>query len=131
MTTGQIAALTAAIGQTLIIEVGGYSTPGTVVWGEFLRAILTDVAITSQARDRQVQLTARVAAVNETLQTRTLPALSQNISDSGRRQWRSTIIDHRLRPGDTVTDGVTSFVAYYVQYEITAHGSWMAVQEAG
>ena len=56
-------------------------------------------------------LTARVAAVLETLQTRTLEGVYQRSDTSGRKSISCVKVNPVLRPGDTVTDGDWSFVA--------------------
>jgi plastocyanin len=98
--------------------------------GEFLRATVTEWETDKTTASYGLNLTCRVAAVNETLQTRALEGVIETKSEAGRRSIRAAVVNHRLRPGDTVTHGATSFVAHNVTYAVGINGAWMEVQEA-
>ncbi len=131
VTTAQRAAILAAvnIGQ-LVIYSGLRSSDGTETMGEFLRATLTETNETLEPWNAGMILTARVSAVLETLQTRTLEGVYQRSSSSGRKSISCVKVNPVLRPGDTVTDGDWSFVADSVTYKIYAFSSDMTVLEA-
>lgn len=126
------AVLAALLGTTR--EVALYSgirdSAGVETIGEFLRATVTDWETERVTASHELKLTCRVAAVNETLQTRALEGVDHIASDAGRRTVRATKINPRLRPGDTVTWSDIAFVAHNVSYEVGTGGSWMEVQEA-
>jgi len=117
------------VGYPVVIYSGNKSGDGSENLGEFLRANLEQVDYTQTPASVVVDLTCRVDAVNETLQTRPLTGVVGYQNDNGRVLLRCTDIQHRLRPGDTVTYGSLSFVAYNVQYGIEYSGQWMTVQE--
>lgn len=131
MTSAQRAALLAAMGTGQIVIYSGLrDSNGAETLGEFLRATLVEYAETSEPMGSTVTLTARVAAVLETLQSRILEDVIGRASDRGRRSIRCLKINPILRPGDTVVDGDISFVAHSVTYRISATDCWMDVIEA-
>lgn len=131
VTTVQRAAILAAVnvGQ-LVIYSGLRAGDGTETLGEFLRATLTETDETLEPWNAGMILTARVAAVLETLQTRTLEGVYQRSDASGRKSISCVKVNPVLRPGDTVTDGDWSFIADSVTYKISAFSSDMTVREA-
>lgn len=131
VTTTQRAAILAAVGMgQLVIYSGLRSSDGTETMGEFLRATLTETNETLEPWNAGMILTARVSAVLETLQTRTLEGVYQRSNSSGRKSISCVKVNPVLRPGDTVTDGDWSFVADSVTYKIYAFSSDMTVREA-
>ncbi|MBK8184323.1 MAG: hypothetical protein IPK63_16160 [Candidatus Competibacteraceae bacterium] len=116
------------IGQLVIYT--GLKTGGTETLGEMLRATITDVEDTRESHGVTCKVTCRVSAVLETLQTRYLEGVYQRTREAGRRSISCTKVNPLLRPGDTVDDGVWSFVAYSITYRITPFYSEMVVQEA-
>jgi len=122
--------LESRIGNTIFIEAGYRDMHGNETRGEFLRATLESINFEKISQDSFANLTCRVDAVNETLQTRKLTGVISYQSDNGRKLLKCTDINHRLRPGDTVTYGSISFVANNVNYEIGQSDQWMTVQEA-
>lgn len=114
----------------IVIYSGIRDSAGTETMGEFLRATVTEWETEKTSASYGLNLTCRVAAVNETLQTRALEGVIETKSDAGRRSIRAEKVNHRLRPGDTVTYGAISFVAHNVTYEVGVGGAWMEVQEA-
>jgi hypothetical protein len=101
-----------------------------VTMGEFLRATLTDVRYSQTGSDAETLLTARVAAVNETLQSRMLAGVERLIGADGRRSAICSVIDFRLRPGDLVTAAGETFTAYSVQYRVEPDRTLMTVRES-
>ena len=127
VTPTQAATLLNCVDHALVIYVGTRQKDVETL-GEFLYAVLTSVEY-EQAPFRSVaRLTGRVAAVNETLQTRALLGVTSVQNEDGRERVRCACIDYRLRPGDTVTVGTTSFVAYRVAYQIAPAQQWMEVE---
>lgn len=127
VTPTQAATLLNCVDHALVIYVG-MRQKDVETRGEFLYAVVTSVEY-EQAPFRSVaRLTGRVAAVNETLQTRALLGVTSVQNEDGRERVRCACIDYRLRPGDTVTVGTTSFVAYRVAYQIAPAQQWMEVE---
>jgi hypothetical protein len=126
----QAEALENYIGNQLVVYSGLKNNNGTETLGEFLRAELESVSHEIIANYGTATLTCRVDAVNETLQTRELTGVIDYQNDNGRKLLKCTDINHRLRPGDTVTYESISFVANNVNYEIGQSDQWMIVQEA-
>lgn len=129
ISASQAAAIESLIGYPVVIYAGIKNNDGTENLGEFLRANLEQVIYTQEISSVIVELTCRVDAINETLQTRPLTGVIGYQNDNGRILLRCTDIQHRLRPGDTVTYESLSFVAYNVQYQIDNFSRWMTVQE--
>lgn len=130
-TTTQRAAIVAALGiGQLVVYAGLRAGDGSETMGEFLRATLTDYEESLDARSSAMRLTGRVAAILETLQSRTLEHVYERVNDGGRRSIKCRKVNPVLRPGDTAVDGVDSLVVHNITYQITPAECWMQVQEA-
>lgn len=122
--------LQARLGAALVVNAGFHYPDGSESAGELLRAYLTEVAHETRFCGTTLTLTARVDAVNETLQSRELAGVTEIGADGGQRYIRCARVNTRLRPGDTVTGGGLSFVANSVEYRISPSGETMTVREA-
>lgn len=118
-----------AAGAELVIFAGYRTVSGEETTGIFLRATLTELAREQQARGAEIQLTARVIPTPYTLGSRTLPGVVRRGRDQGRRTAQCVALDARLRPGDTVDDGVDQWVVGSVLYQISPQSVTMDLTE--
>lgn len=123
------AALDTALGVSVIVYAGLRRPDGTETLGEFLRAVITEVEIERDPQHYTARVTARIQVALEPLQTRAAVGVVSRTEDNGRRSLRCAV-DPRLRPGDTVADGATTWVAHHVLYTVGPNTAWMEVQEA-
>lgn len=117
-------------GAEVLITAGLRYADGTEISGPFLRATLTEVKPEREARNGSIALVARVIPTPYSLSSRTLAGVAERGKDrSGRRTARCCVIDPLLRPGDTVDDGVQSWVAGAILYLVAPALSYMLVTE--
>lgn len=121
--------LQSVIGAAITIDSGLRDSAGTETIGLFLRAYLTEVNHSQTPAGGNAVLTCRVDAINETLQTRALEGVTDQIKDGGKWLLRCGKVNHRLRPGDTATYGALSFTVNAVRYQIAVNSTWMEVEE--
>lgn len=97
--------------------------------GQFLRATVTDIAIDQGSRAISVAITARVIPTAFSAGSYALTGVSERGADDGRRTVRCAV-DERIRPNDTVDDGLASWTAGIIRYRISPSSSGMHITEA-
>lgn len=124
------ALMESSFGANIVLQSGLRDSRGVETLGEFLRGALTGIEHDRSPWSASATLTVRVAAVNETLQARTLEAVTDiSMNDSGKRRVRCAKIDHRLRPGDTAIYSAGAFVVNALAYAAGPADTWMEVEE--
>lgn len=114
----------------LLIFSGIREQDGSETIGQFLRAVLTEVRPEREANRSGFTLVSRVVPTSYTLGSRTLYGVQERGKDRrGLRTARCGMIDPLLRPGDTVDDGVQSWIAGAILYLISPSVSYMDVSE--
>lgn len=113
----------------IVVYSGLRNRQGVETMGELLRATLTAFDAERTPHLIPYQLTARVDVVLEPLQTRVLVGVQNRLEDNGRRSVRCAV-NPRVRPGDTVDDGLRTFTADSLLYVIDTHDAYMDIEEA-
>jgi len=128
VTDALLAAMEARLqGQAVIYA--GVATPSGEILGEFLRATLTEVVIARDGNASAATLTARVIPTPFAAGSYTLQGVSERGADAGRRT-ATCAVDPRIRPNDTVHDGVASWTAGIITYRIDPVSAAMRITEA-
>ena len=115
---------------SLLIYCGVRTASGAESFGELLRATLTEADYTVDAAVAPLTLTARVQTPTYSATTRPLIGVSARGRDKQGRRLARAMVDPLLQPGDTISDGVATWIAGALEYEITPTGAWMDVEEA-
>ncbi len=115
------------IGEKLAIY-AGYRQSGTETIGLFLEATITDVQYERETRGASMQITARVTPTAYTTTARTLRGVSSRGKDGGKRTAKAAV-DFLVRPNDTVSDGLYTFVAGSIVWRVSPHEATMLVTE--
>lgn len=129
LTSSQADTILNCINNAIVVYVGTYQN-NVETLGEFIYAILTDVEYEKTPFGGNAYLTARVNAVSETLQSRSLTGVVRVQNEDGRYKIRCDKINYRLRPGDTVVYGTISFTAHNVNYQISPSNQWIEIEAA-
>jgi hypothetical protein len=128
VTDARLAAIKARV-QGQIVIYAGVATPSGETLGEFLRATLTEVSIARDGNASGATLTARVIPTPFTAGSYVLQGVSERGADAGRRVVVCAV-DPRIRPNDTVDDGVSSWTAGIIAYRIDPTTAAMRITEA-
>lgn len=123
-----VSAVEARIGGELVIY-AGVATASQETLGAFLRATLTEITVDRGPRSGVVNLTARVIPSPFIAGSYTLTGVVERGSSEGRRTVSCTV-DPRIRPNDTVDDGVASWIAGTITYRIDPAAAAMRITEA-
>lgn len=117
------------VGEKLAIY-AGYHQDRTEAIGLFLEATITDAQYTREENGASMQITARVTPTAYTTTTRTLRGVSSRGKDGGKRTAKAAV-DFLVRPNDTVSDGIYTFIAGSIVWRVSPHEATMRVTESG
>ncbi len=116
--------------ELLVIYAGTRTAAGAVDSGEMLRAVLTEYERERSQTGNPLKLTARMVPVPYTAETWDVAGMvERRMLDAGQRGVRLAGVHPRLRPGDTLVDGATSWTVGRVTYRIDPRAAWMEVFE--
>lgn len=127
--TSQESIIAAYLGSEMLIELGYGFADGSIIYGAFLRATVTDYDATETAYGLALSVTGRVINPPFTATTRTLTGISRLQTDGERRTVICTV-DPLLRPNDIAIAGSASFTVGAIDYRIDPWTATMTVTEA-
>lgn len=121
--------LPSKMGSDLLVYAGTRAADGAETLGVFLRGTLTEYRYERDPWNAMIRLTARAQTPSYTATDRTLFGVTgRGKDDAGRRVARGAV-DSLLRPGDTVHDGISSWIAGAISYRIAPNEAFMDVTE--
>ncbi len=115
------------VGRELVIY-SGIRVGTTETLGQFLRATLTEYRYERDIAYGLIRLTGRVIPTAYETGNRDLIGVQRRGKNEGKLTARASV-DFLLRPGDTVDDGINSWVVDSITYFVGPMESWMDLKE--